>query len=145
MQLTLFTDYGLRTLMYLAARKDSKSNAREISDYYGISRNHLTKVIHRLALLGLVETTKGKGGGIRIATGAEELLLGDLIVELEPNMNMVECFDAETNTCRITASCQLKHYLAEATRSFTDTMNRYTLADAVKNAHILQAGKNPDA
>lgn len=131
MQLTSFTDYALRTLMYLAARPEEMSSVKEISEHYGISRNHLVKVAHRLSQLGYIETTKGKGGGVQIAKGAENLRLGDLISHLEPNMNIVECFDAKTNTCRITNSCQLKHYLFEASQNFLRTMNKYTLADAV--------------
>ena len=133
MQITRFTDYGLRTLMYVAARSENISSVKEIAEHYGISRNHLVKVVHRLSQLGYIETTKGKGGGLQIAQGTENLCLGDLIKQLEPNMNIVECFDAETNTCRITGSCQLKNYLFEATKNFIDTMNKYTLADAVQN------------
>lgn len=129
MQLTLFTDYALRTLIYLASRPEDLSSVKEISEYYGISRNHLVKVVHKLALLGYIKTTKGKGGGIQIAQGTEKLRLGDLISQLEPNMNMVECFDPKTNTCRITNTCRLKHYLFEATQDFVKTMNKYTLAD----------------
>lgn len=131
MQLTRFTDYGLRTLMYLAARPDKMSSVKEISEYYGISRNHLVKVVHRLAQLGYIQTTKGKGGGIKIVKGMECLRLGDLITCLEPDMFMVECFDPQTNTCRITESCRLKHYLFEGTKTFTDVMNKYTLADTI--------------
>ena len=131
MQLTLFTDYSLRTLMYLATWPNKMSTVKEISEHYGISRNHLVKVVHRLAQLGYIETTKGKGGGIKITKDTEKLRLGDLIKHLEPNMNMVECFDGKTNTCRITGSCQLKHYLFEATQNFINTMNKYTLADTV--------------
>lgn len=131
MQLTSFTDYALRVLMYLAARPGQTSSVKEISGYYGISRNHLVKVVHRLSQLGYIETSKGKGGGVELAAGTTELCLGDLIAELEPHMKMVECFDVQTNTCRITDSCQLKHYLFEATQSFVETMNRYTLADLV--------------
>lgn len=140
MQLTRFTDYGLRTLMYLASRPEEMSSVKEISEHYGISRNHLVKVVHRLAQLEYIETTKGKGGGIKIAKNTEKLRLGDLIKELEPNMNMVECFDAKTNTCRITGSCQLKHYLFEAMQNFIDTMNKYTLADTLQNKELLLRG-----
>lgn len=139
MQITRFTDYGLRTLMYVAARSENIASVKEVSDHYGISRNHLVKVVHRLSQLGYIETTKGKGGGIKIAKGTEKLRLGELIKQLEPNMNMVECFDAKTNTCRITGSCQLKHYLFEATQSFINTMNKYTLADTVQNKELLFA------
>lgn len=139
MQLTRFTDYGLRTLMYVAARSEDLTSVKEVAEHYGISRNHLVKVVHRLSQLGYIETTKGKGGGIKIAKDAEKLRLGDLIKQLEPNMNMVECFDAKTNTCRITGSCQLKHYLFEAMQNFINTMNKYTLADTVQNKELLFA------
>lgn len=133
MQLTLFTDYGLRTLMYLVRQSDKLSSVKEISEYYGVSRSHLTKVVHRLSMLGYVHTIKGKGGGIKIALGTEERKLGELIAQLEPNMDMVECFNRATNTCRIIDSCLLNHYLFQATRAFIDTMNQYTLADTIKN------------
>lgn len=136
MHLTSFTDYGLRTLMYVAAHPEKTASVKEIAGHYGISRNHLVKVVHRLAQLGYVETSKGRGGGIRLSENAEKLRLGDMISALEPDLNMVECFDPETNTCRITDSCQLKHYLFEATRSFIDTMNRHTLGDAVARSPL---------
>jgi Rrf2 family nitric oxide-sensitive transcriptional repressor len=133
MQLTLFTDYGLRTLIYLAAHNDKLSSVKEIAEHYDISRNHLAKVVHRLSQLEYIETTKGKGGGILISKSTTALRLGDLIVALEPNMNMVECFDDKTNTCRITQTCQLKHYLYEARQGFIDKMNQYTLVDTIAN------------
>lgn len=136
MQITRFTDYGLRTLMYVAARSENIASVKEIAEYYGISRNHLVKVVHRLSQLGYIETTKGKGGGLQIAQGAGNLRLGDLISQLEPNMGIAECFDTKTNTCRITGSCQLKHYLFEAMKNFIDTMNKYTLADMVQNKEM---------
>lgn len=139
MQLTRFTDYGLRCLMYLAARPGSLSSVKEISGHYGISRNHLVKVVHRLSQLGYIESSKGKGGGIRLARGMNDLRLGDLINQLEPNMFIVECFDAKTNSCRITDSCRLKHYLFDAAKAFTDSLNRHTLGDAVENADALLA------
>jgi Rrf2 family nitric oxide-sensitive transcriptional repressor len=129
MQLTRFTDYGLRSLIYLAARPDALCNSKDISDYYRISHNHVVKVIHRLATLGYVESVKGKGGGIRIAKEAGDLFLGDVIQQLEPNMDLLECFDAEKNTCRITENCRLKHTIYEARQAFIDSLNQYQLKD----------------
>ncbi|TAJ16168.1 MAG: Rrf2 family transcriptional regulator [Rugosibacter sp.] len=137
MQLTSFTDYGLRSLMYLAACPDRLSSVKEISDYYGISRNHLVKVVHRLAQLGYIETSKGKGGGIRLAYDAQKLQLGNLVKALEPSMGIAECFNRETNTCKITDNCQLKHCLYEASQAFIDVLNRSTLADIVKNKALF--------
>lgn len=114
MQLTQFTDYGLRSLMYLAVQPDKFSSVREISDHFGISRNHLVKVVHRLAQLGYVNSTKGKGGGIRLAHDPKFVRLGDLVKALETNMTIVECFNRETNTCTMISGCTLKHFLADA-------------------------------
>lgn len=134
MQLTVFTDYGLRSLMYLATNPKKKCSVREVAEHYGISRNHLVKVVHRLAQLGYITSSKGKGGGIQIAQDAEALRLGDLVCKLEPNMYLVECFDLKTSTCTVVNSCRLKHYLVDANIAFIDSLNRYTLADAVANS-----------
>lgn len=133
MQLTVFTDYGLRSLMYLAANRDSQCSARNIAEHYGISRNHVVKVVHRLAQLGYIISVKGKGGGIRLAQNPETLKLGDIVLSLEPNMELVECFNRETNTCRVTDTCNVKHFLADANRAFIAELNRHTLAEAVSN------------
>jgi len=144
MQLTIFTDYGLRSLMYLAAQPDRICSVREISEHYGISRNHLVKVVHRLAQLGLIHSRKGKGGGIQLANCPEKFLLGNLIRQLEPNMNLVECFNQNTNTCKVVSACQLKYYLFEANESFIQTLNRHTLADAVTNKTLFLAVSMPE-
>ncbi len=136
MQLTNFTDYGLRCLMYLTAYQDKLSTVKEIAEYYDISRNHLIKVVHRLSQLKLIESTKGKGGGIRLADNMEKLRLGDIIKMLESNMNLVECFNYENNTCKIAKTCQLRHYLYEAGQSFINVLNKYTLADTSKNLKV---------
>jgi Rrf2 family nitric oxide-sensitive transcriptional repressor len=137
MQLTKFTDYGLRSLIYLATQPDRLCSAREISEHYAISRNHLVKVLHRLAQLGYITSSKGKGGGIRLACEPEALRLGDLIQALEPNMNLVECFDPQTNTCTIVSTCRLKHILGKASKVFLHSLNQHTLADAVLDKSLF--------
>lgn len=136
MQLTLFTDYALRSLLYLAAHPDKASNVKEIAEHYGISRNHLVKVVHKMATLGLIESSKGKGGGIRLASDPADMRLGN-IVRLMENMDIVECFNKDTNTCCISEVCRLKHFLFEAAQSFIQTLNKYTLQDAAKNRSQL--------
>ncbi len=115
MQLTQFTDYGLRSLMYLSAHPERLCSVREIAEHYGISRNHLVKIVHRL----------------------ESLKLGDLILALEPNMHLVECFNRETNSCIFVSACTLKHYLADASKAFLDNLNQRTLADAAANKKVF--------
>lgn len=139
MQLTIFTDYGLRTLIYVAADPERRCSVREVAEHYGISRNHLVKVVHHLALRGYLDSSKGKGGGIQLAKAPETLKIGDVVRDLEPNMQMAECFNRETNSCRISSNCQLKHYLMEATNAFIATLNRYTLADAVQDKSLFSA------
>lgn len=138
MQLTVFTDYGLRCLMYLAAHPDRLCSVKEIAAHYDISRHHLGKVVHRLAQLEYIASTKGKGGGIRLAQDPETLKLGDLVRNLEPHMNVAECFDNETNTCRATSSCQLKHFLFDASRAFIDTLNGHTLAETAMKRNLFE-------
>jgi Rrf2 family nitric oxide-sensitive transcriptional repressor len=137
MQLTVFTDYGLRSLMYLAAHPERRCSVREIAEYYEISRHHLVKVVHRLSQLGYISSNKGRGGGIQIAKPAGELKLGDLVEALEPSMEIVECFNKHTNTCRIAAGCQLKHYIFDAKKAFLISLNSRTLADTVKNKSLF--------
>ncbi len=137
MQLTQFTDYGLRSLMYLAAQPDRLCSVREIAEHYAISRNHLVKVVHRLAQLGYITSSKGKGGGVKLANQSNDIQLGDLIAALEPNMHLVECFNRETNTCTVVSACSLKHFLADANRAFLQDLNKHTLADAVANKKLF--------
>lgn len=129
MQLTIFTDYGLRSLMYVAARPGQQCSVKEIAEHYAISRNHLVKVVHRLAQLGYIKSTKGKGGGIMLALPAAHLRLGQLVQQLETNMNLVECFDPQTSTCRMTGRCSLEHILTQANAAFLASLDQYTLAD----------------
>jgi Rrf2 family nitric oxide-sensitive transcriptional repressor len=137
MQLTVFTDYGLRSLMYLAANPEEICSVREIAEHYGISRNHLVKVVHRLAQLGYITSSKGKGGGIQLAHEPATLHLGDLVVALEPNMDLVECFDRATNTCKVVSGCTLKHMLADANKAFIAALNQHTLADAIAQKNFF--------
>ena len=131
MQLTNFTDYGLRTLMYLADKPERIASVREVSEYFDISRNHLVKVVHRLSQLGYIESSKGKGGGIRLSHAPKDIRVGDVVKQLEPNMELVECFNRDTNTCRISTTCTLKKPLVEARKRFVAHLNEYTLADTV--------------
>jgi Rrf2 family nitric oxide-sensitive transcriptional repressor len=138
MQLTIFTDYGLRSLMFLAAHTDRLCSVREIADHYDVSYNHLVKVVHRLAQLNFIKSVKGKGGGIKLAQLPGAYKIGDLVRALEPGMDLVECFNRDTNTCRIAGSCQLRHILFDAQRAFIATLNQHTLADAVRNKSLFQ-------
>lgn len=137
MQLTQFTDYSLRTLIYIAIRKDKTCTISEIAESYNISRNHLMKVVHRLSQLGVLKTLRGKGGGLLLNAPPEQLNLGELVQKLEPNFFIVECFDAANGKCVIAPVCQLKKILCEATNNFIQTLQKYTLKDVIHNQKEL--------
>lgn len=141
MQLTQFTDYSFRVLIYLARLpEEATATIHEIAEFYKISRNHLVKVVNNLANQGFIATTRGKGGGIRLARPAHTIGVGDVVRVCEPNMNLVECFDHKNNTCCIIRGCGLKGALFEARRAFLMALDKYTLEDAVADSR--KAGKD---
>lgn len=136
MQLTQFTDYSLRALIYIALRKDS-CTIKDITEAYSISINHMVKIIHNLAKFGLIKTIRGKNGGILLAASPETINLGELIIKLEPNFDLVPCFNKEKTNCCIAPICKLKSVLHEAQRVFINVLKRYTLADLLHNENEL--------
>lgn len=137
MQLTQFTDYSLRTLIYVAIRDGETCTIAEIAESYNISKNHLMKIVHRLGKLGILKTLRGKGGGLLLSAKPEQLNLGELVQKLEPNFFIAECFDTSNNKCVIAPACQLKKFLYEASTSFIQTLCKYTLHDVIKNKNEL--------
>ena len=143
MRLTRYTDYGLRVLTYLALKSDDElSTIKEIAERYGISENHLMKVVHRLGKNGFLETIRGRSGGIRIGRAPEDINLGAVVRCCEDDMRLVECFDPETNSCPIASACVLPPILDEALAAFLNVLDRYTLAELIvphrKLAKILR-------
>lgn len=136
MQLTLHTDYSLRVLIYLAA-ENGPGTIAGIASAYGISRNHLVKVVHELGKKGFVHTERGRGGGIALARRPEEIGVGEVVRAMEPHFHIVECFDPAKDTCVITPQCALKHALAAAHRAFMQVLDGYTLADVSRNRKAL--------
>lgn len=131
MKLTLYSDYSLRVLLYLGSTKQETVTIDEIADFYMISRNHLVKVVHNLGISGFILTARGKHGGIKLARSAAEISIGQVVRHTEPDFDLLECFNSETDHCVITQSCRLKAVLYEARSAFIATLDKYTLADAV--------------
>lgn len=127
MRLTQFSDYSLRLLLYLAERSEKPCTIGDIAAWYGVSKPHLVKVAHNLVKLGYVHSTQGRGGGLRLAKSPGEINIAVLIKSTEADFHIVECFDRERNTCRITRSCKLKHVLHDATRAFFKSLEQHTL------------------
>jgi Rrf2 family nitric oxide-sensitive transcriptional repressor len=139
MQLTRFSDYSLRVLLYLAAHRDRTVSIREISRAYGISEHHLVKVVQLLVSDGLVASTRGRGGGLRLNREPAAINVGAVVRLTEPNMALVECFDLERNTCPIEPACGLKNTLQQAQRAFLAVLDQHTLADSLPRAPRLIA------
>ena len=129
MQLTLHAEYALRVLLYLGSHHGEVVSTREISSTFGISKNHLVRVIRTLGDAGHVHVVPGRGGGVSLAMEPSLIRLGDVVRKAEPTFRIAECFDAERNTCVIAPVCSLKPVLNEALNSFLATLDRYTLAD----------------
>jgi Rrf2 family nitric oxide-sensitive transcriptional repressor len=136
MRLTAFSDYALRVLIYLSLKTDRKSTIREISDRYGISKNHLMKVVSLLTRAGFVDSTRGPGGGLALAQAPQDIRVGDVIRQTEDDLALVECF-RQDNRCVITPVCELVGMIDEALKAFVDVLDRYTLADVVSNREGL--------
>ncbi len=132
MNLTLHTDYSLRILLYLAEHSDRPVSTREISDAYGISRNHLVRVVQTLQSHSFVKAATGRSGGITLARDPSTINIGQVVRTTEPNFRIVECFDLQENTCRILPVCSLRGVLVTALESFFGALDKYTLADLVR-------------
>lgn len=138
MRLTVYTDYSLRVLMFLAVKGDELATIAEIAKAYAISKNHLMKVVHQLGLAGYVETVRGKGGGLRLARPPQDIVLGKVVRRTEPDMALVPCFDPDDASCAIFSGCMLRGVLSEARDAFLAALDRHTLADLVRPRAPLQ-------
>ncbi len=138
MRLTRYTDYGLRVLIYLALREGQIVATGEIADSFGISRNHLLKVVRRLCELGYVDAKRGVSGGVSAAPGMRGVTIGEVVRKLEPQFDIVECFDEATNTCPITLACGLRPLFADAREAFLRALDRRTLGDVTRKPEALR-------
>jgi len=138
MQLTQYTDYSLRVLIYLSQKEEGElATISEIADFYGISRNHLVKVVHNLATNNFILTLRGKHGGMKLARSAAQIGVGEVVRKTEPNFYIAECFDNMNTNCVIIPICSLKKMLFEARTNFLQTLDRYTIADSLDPEHGL--------
>jgi len=138
MRLTDYTDYSLRTLMYLGTHRDRLVTIQDIADTYGISKSHLMKVVHQLGISGLVETIRGRSGGLRLGKEPEEINIGEVVRGTEPDFMMVECFNRQINECILSPSCELQDVLRRATDAYLEVLNGVTLADLLRNSASLR-------
>ncbi|MEM7408823.1 MAG: Rrf2 family transcriptional regulator [Myxococcota bacterium] len=138
MQLTRYTDYSLRVLMYLAAMPGELTRIEDISDAYGISRGHVMKVVRGLANEGYVESLRGRGGGVKLARSADDISLGEVVRATEENLALVECFGpGSSGHCVIEPACGLQGALSAALDAFLATLDAYTLGDLMTKRRAM--------
>jgi Rrf2 family nitric oxide-sensitive transcriptional repressor len=135
MQLTRYTDYSLRVLIFLAIQPEGRrSTITEIADRFEISRNHLVKIVHRLGQLGYVTTIRGKGGGLCLGRPAAEINLAEVVRSTESTLDVVDCAEP---LCPVAPACELKRVLNRARDAFLEVLAGFTLADLVANRDQL--------
>lgn len=132
MRLTAYTDYSLRTLIFLAMNRDQLVTIQEIADAHGIAKNHLTKVVHRLGTLGYIDTVRGRNGGLRLGREPADINIGDVVRHTETDFYMASCFDKSSSGCMYSAACALKGVLSQATAAFLDVLGAVTLEQMVR-------------
>ena len=149
MKLTAFTDYALRVLIYLAAQPGRRATIGEVAAAHAISEHHLVKVVHFLGRQGWLANVRGKGGGLGLALPAVQVPLGEVVRQTEGGAVVADCCGTGGGNCRIAPSCRLRGVLADAVAAFHAVLDRYTLADLVRNreelASILFVRQRPPA
>ena len=139
MRLTLWTDYALRTLIYVGAKGEQLSTIAEIAESFGVSKTHLMKVVNKLGQQGYIDTVRGKGGGIRLRRTPAEIRVGAVVRETEEDLAVMGCL-TESGFCRIEGCCVLRRALRQATLAFLRTLDAYTLADLLAPGVVLSLG-----
>jgi Rrf2 family nitric oxide-sensitive transcriptional repressor len=145
MRLAEYTDYTLRVLMYCAARPQQLVTIGELAERHAVSRNHLMKIVTDLGRQGVLETTRGRGGGLRLRQDPSKIRIGDVVRASETDFRLVECFDPGTNECTLSSSCRLKGVLRAALRAYFKELDRMTLADIVGPASAPAPARAPSS
>ena len=149
MKLTTHTDYALRVLIQVALNRGRLVRIAEIAVSFGISHNHLTKVVQRLAALGYLRTVQGRHGGIGLARDAKSITVGEIVRRLETDIPLVECFNRETSRCRIQGACVLERSLATAMEAFLESLDSVSIDDLIaprrRLTQLLARPKTEDA
>jgi Rrf2 family nitric oxide-sensitive transcriptional repressor len=141
MRLTAYTDYSLRTLIFLAMNREELVTIQHIADAHGIAKNHLTKVVHQLGTLGYVATVRGRNGGLRLGREPGDISIGEVVRHTEPDFYMASCFDKASAGCMYSAACVLKGALGEATAAFLEVLDGVTLEQMVAREERKRRGK----
>ena len=144
LRLNLSTDYALRTLLFLASQPDRQVSTREVVEFYGISADHVSKVVQQLVHGGFVRAGRGRGGGLRLARSASEISVGAVVELFEGPVSRLECVATE-GVCVIQPGCRLRRVLDEAGARLVETLKAVTLAELVGPARspLIQLETGP--
>lgn len=137
MRLTQYSNFALRTLQLLALRAPAIVSVDEVARAHRISRSHLVKVAHELGRRGYVETIRGRNGGMRLAREPDDITVGEIIRWTEAPLELVECFNPDTNTCPLLGACHLSRGIQRALRAFLSVLDDMTIADIAINRSAL--------
>ena len=129
MYLSKFTDYSFRILMYLGNNPDKLSTVDELSSILGLSTHHVKKIVYKLSKNNYISSLKGRNGGIKLGMDPKDINLGKLLEITEDNLDILECFSIENNTCSLNNCCKLKPNINDALESFKLELSKYTLDD----------------
>lgn len=143
MKLTQYSDLGLRLLMYLAMRNGGSVTIQEVSDRFAVSKNHMVKISHQLTKAGLIESIRGRNGGVRLALPAEDISVEQVLRATEDNFDLVECFSTTHNHCVISGVCKLSGVLDAARSAFFNVLRQVSLAELVTNSKTLEKSLLP--
>lgn len=138
MEVSMHADYGFRVMMYLALSTHKLVQIATISGAYGISENHVVKVVQRLTKFGYVQSVRGRNGGVRLAQAPEKINLGKVFRQMEPSLRLLECFDSVTNTCPIVKVCALAAVFGQALDAYLKVLDQHTLASILQNRPQLR-------
>ena len=142
MRLTTYTDYSLRTLLHIGSNRHRLVTIQEIADLHAISKNHLTKVVHQLGLFGVIETVRGRNGGLRLRLEPKDINLGAIVRRTESDFYMAECFNPQGTPCGLDGACGLKGVLFDATAAYLAVLDNKTLADLLPEPKPASATLN---
>lgn len=137
MRLTSYSNYAMRALQLAALKMPDLIRVDDVVRVHGIARPHVVKIVHELGRAGYLETQRGRGGGFRLARPATEIVIGDVIRITEGPLDLVECFNPDTNTCPLIGVCKLSSALQSATKAFMAVLDDLTLADISANRGVL--------
>lgn len=133
MRLTAYTNYALRTLQLAALRSPEMVRIEEVARIHSIKKPNIVKAVHTLGREGYLETQRGRGGGFQLARPAAEICVGEIVRVTEGDLDIVECFNHDTNTCPLIGICRLSRTFQEARRAFMDVLDGVTIADIASN------------